>query len=76
MPVMLADFDPGTLTAFYIVCCAGVIAAVCLVCSLVLLALKKRKAFFSCLAAAGIFIVLGVLFAILSASFGKRFGLL
>jgi hypothetical protein len=76
MHVMLADFDPGTLTAFYVICGAGVVAAICLVCGLVMVVLKKRKACFSWLSTAVIFVVLGILLAILSVSFGKRLGLL
>jgi hypothetical protein len=76
MPVMLADFDPGTLTAFYIICGAGLVASACLIVGVIVLCFKKWQAFLCWLAAAGAFIVLGVLFAILAIVFAKRFNLL
>jgi hypothetical protein len=44
MPVMIADFDPGTLTGFYIILLAGVLVAFCLVCAAVMLLARNSRA--------------------------------
>jgi hypothetical protein len=77
MAVMLADFDPGTLTAFYIVCGAGLVAVFCLICGVTVLCFKKWEAFLCWLAGAGIVVGLGFLLGFLSIVFAKpeRFSL-
>jgi len=41
---LLADFDPGTLTAFYIVLLSGAIVAVCLLGAALMFVLKQAVA--------------------------------
>ena len=71
---MLADFDPGTLTGFYIVLLGGFAVIFSLICGIVMRLLNKPKAYSRWLATAGVFIVLGTLLAVLSIHFGKIFG--
>jgi hypothetical protein len=73
---MLADFDPGEVTALFVVCGAGLVAALCLLLGVVVLCFKKREAFLGWLAAAVSFVLLGILLAVLAVVFGKRFNLL
>jgi len=73
---MLADFDAGTLTAFYIICGAGLVAGLCLIVGVIVLCFKKWEAFLCWLAGAGTIILLGILIAVLAIVFARRFNLL
>jgi hypothetical protein len=73
MPIMLADYDPGTLTGFYVFCLFGLAAGFCLICGGVMMVFKKWQAFRRWIFVAGIAVVLGILLASLAVAFGKRF---
>ena len=76
MPVILSDFDPGTLTGFFIVMLFGLVVMGCLVAAGVAFWAKKQQAVRGLLTASGISFAIGVLLFILALSFGKTFHLL
>jgi len=75
LPVMLADYDPGTLTGFYLVLLSGVGVVFCLVLAGVTALLKERRVARGFLIAAGVVFGVGILLCFLSVALGKRLGL-
>jgi len=76
MPVMLADYDPGTLTGFYILLLSGLGATLCLIFAGVMMLLKNWRAVRGWLIAAGVVFGLAILLFCLAIGFGKTFHLL
>jgi len=76
MPVMLADYDPGTLTGAYIFFLAALIVIFCLICAGVMTLTKNWRAVRRWMIAAGICIGLAILLICLAISFAKQFHLL
>ena len=76
MPVILADFDPGTLTVSCVLLLAGLGVAFCLALAAVLALGKKKHAARRLLISAGAMALAGLLLACLAAAFGQRVHLL
>jgi hypothetical protein len=76
MPVMLADYDPGTLTGFYLLVLGGVGVAFCLALAGITALFKKRRVARGFLIAGGVVFGLAILFFCLALGFGKTFHLL
>ena len=76
MPVMLADFDPGTLTGMLIVVLFGLVVIVCLIAAGVASLAKKQEAARGLFTVAGITFAIGAFLFILALSLGKKFHLL
>jgi len=75
MSPMLADYDPGTLTGFYIICLAGMVVVFCLVGAGVSALMKSSKAARRWMIAAGVCIALAVLVVVAEICLAKRIGL-
>ena len=76
MPVILADFDPGTLTGFFIVVIFSSLVAICLIAALVTYLLRQRENARGLLVAAGICALVGFGLVCVAVAFGRRFQLL
>ena len=76
MPVVLADYDAGTLTGLYILLLSGLGVALCLIFAGVMWLLKQRRAVRGALIAAGVVFGLAILLFCLAIGFGKTFHLL
>jgi len=72
MTVMLADYDPGTLTGFSILLLAGLGVAFCLALAGILALGKERRVARAFLIAAGVIVCAAILFACLAVALGKR----
>jgi hypothetical protein len=75
MAVMLADYDPGTLTGLYVLLLAGLGVGFCLVLAAVLALGKERRAARGFLIAAGAVACVAILLVCLAVALGKRFHL-
>jgi hypothetical protein len=73
---MLADYDPGTLTGFYIVLLSGLGVVFCLGLAGVTALFKERGVARGFLIAAGVIFGLGILLCCLSVALGKTLHLL
>jgi hypothetical protein len=76
MAVVSADYDPGTLTASYIILLCGIGVVVCLVLAGGMALCKDRPAAQRFLIAAGIVACVALLLALLAVVFAKRLHLL
>jgi hypothetical protein len=72
MTVMLADYNPGTLSGFYFLLLAGLGVVFCLALAGVLALCKARRVARGFLIAAGVIFCAGILFACLAVALGKR----
>lgn len=73
MPVMLADYDPGTLSGLLVGILCTAIVAVCLIISGVLFACRKREAAVALLKVAGICFLAGFALIYLTVALGRVF---
>ena len=72
LPIILADFDPGTLTGFFIALLFGVVFGGCLIFAGVMSLMKKQKIARELLTAAGICFAIGAVLLFLALSLGKE----
>jgi len=76
VPVMLADFDPGTLTGFYILLIGGIGAVFCLALAIVTAMFKRKRVARGFLIAGGVVFAAAILIGCLAIGFGKALHLL
>ena len=76
MGIMLADYDPGYLTGFYILFLTAVVIIICFLGAAAMLLMKKTRAFRKWMIAAGICFALGTLLFLLAITYGKTVHLL
>ncbi len=76
MRVILADYDPGTLTGFYLLVLGGAGVAFCLALAGVTTLFKARGVARGFLIAGGVVFGLAILLFCLAIGFGKTFHLL
>ncbi len=63
--VIIADYDPGTLTGFYVVLLTAAVVLICLAVSGILFCLKFRRTAIASVILAGIGLLIGVIAAFL-----------
>jgi len=73
---MFADYDPGTLTGFYVLLLGGIGVAICLALAGVMALFKERRVARGFLIAAGGVFGLAIVLVCLAIAFGKTFHLL
>ncbi len=75
MPIMFADYDPGTLTGFYIACLGCLAVGSCVIAAIALLFSGSKKAAGQCLKVAGACVVATIVVVVLEIGVAKSTGL-